>query len=94
MCGVFCAGRETYSTGVIAISTPCTDPAYGTVCSVGIYNSPWQGDLYNHDAAAADFVSFCRQHKAAYDADPDKPRDGEGKWTAPRGIRTETLVAR
>ena len=44
---------------------------------MGVYNSPWQGDLYNHDAAAADFVSFCRQHKAAYNA--DKPRDGEGK---------------
>ena len=27
----FCAGRETYSTGVLAISIPCSDPAYGAV---------------------------------------------------------------
>ena len=46
---------------------------------MGVYNSPWQGDLHNHDAAEADFVSFGRQHKAAYDADPNKPRDDEAK---------------
>ena len=42
----FCAGRETYSTGVLAISIPCSDPAYGTVCSVAVSNSPWRGGLW------------------------------------------------
>ena len=66
----FCDGRETYSTGVMAISIPCTDPAYGTVCSVGVYNSPWQGDHFNHEAAEADYASFSREHRAVYDAMP------------------------
>ena len=64
----FVAGRETYSTGVMAISFPCSDPAYATVCSAGLYNSPWQGDHFNYEAAEADYASFCREDKAAYDA--------------------------
>ena len=54
----------------MAISIPCMDPAYGTVCSVGVYNSPWQGDHFNHEAAEADYASFCREDKAAYGAIP------------------------
>ena len=50
----FVAGRETYSTGVIAISFPCTHPSYSAVCSAGVYNSPWKGDHYNYEAAEAD----------------------------------------
>ena len=36
----FVTGGETYSTGVMAISFPCSSPDYGTVCSAGLYNSP------------------------------------------------------
>ena len=44
-----------------------TSPDYGTVCSAGLYNSPWQGDHFNYEAAEADYTSFCLEDKAAHD---------------------------
>ena len=61
----FKAGTITFSTGAIAISIPPSDAQYATVCSVGIYNSPWQGDTFTLAVAHEDYTAFERDRKAA-----------------------------
>ena len=62
----FKAGTEQFSTGVVALSVPCTDPAYGTVYCEGVYNSPWSGDTYDYKAAQADHRSYEQERQAKF----------------------------
>ena len=66
MYDAFRAGSETYSTGVMAISIPCTDPDYGTVRSAGAFNSPWSGDVLNYAAAQADYAKYEETRRASF----------------------------
>ena len=66
MYDAFRVGSETYSTGVMAISIPCTDPDYGTVCSAGVFNSPWAGDVLNYAAAQADYAKYEAERRASF----------------------------
>ena len=54
----FMTNNETFSTGVIAISLPPSAAQYATVCSAGVFNSPWMGDNFNKAAAEADYTAF------------------------------------
>ena len=59
---------------------------------MGVYNSPWQGDHFNHEAAEADYTSFCREDNAAYDAMPGNV--DEAKQNAYMAPSKEVYISR